>query len=134
MREAVSEKKLWRYVLDRGLRDALAQSDPKVTGSASQDRVNAIRKAKAWIGSTDFYEVCYLAGFDPEAVKERVRAGKVDMQAEAPGHFSDYKQKPVPQKTQATREGVRQIEVHSVGSCSSVNTRAKVSVKAEAWG
>ena len=62
------EEKLWRGVLCNAIEDA---------GQVSQERKPSIYKcdAHAWIMSnvTDFYTVCYYAGFEPEHVKERYK-------------------------------------------------------------
>ncbi|MTJ04962.1 MAG: hypothetical protein FH759_09765 [Sediminimonas qiaohouensis] len=34
------------------------------------------RGADSWIGTRDFHMTCHLAGFDPEAVADRFRAGR----------------------------------------------------------
>ena len=50
--------KLWQAVLE------VALSDAQHRGEAS------------WIGTRDFHIVCYLAGFDPEAVADAFKAGR----------------------------------------------------------
>jgi hypothetical protein len=52
------ERALWATVLEVALSDAQHRGDT------------------SWIGTKDFREVCYLAGLDPEAVADRVRAGR----------------------------------------------------------
>jgi hypothetical protein len=62
------EEKLWRGVLVNAFEDA---------ASTSQERKPSIYKCDAhdWIMSnvTDFVQVCYYAGFEPENVKERYK-------------------------------------------------------------
>lgn len=62
------EEKLWRGVLVNAFDDA---------ASTSQERKPSIYKCDAhdWIMSnvTDFVQVCYYAGFEPENVKERYK-------------------------------------------------------------
>ena len=66
--EVEPEEKLWRGVLCNAIEDA---------GQQSQERKPSIYKcdAHAWIMSnvTDFYTVCYYAGFEPDHVKERYK-------------------------------------------------------------
>jgi len=62
------EEKLWRGVLVNAFEDA---------ASTSQERKPSIYKCDAhdWIMSnvTDFVQVCYYAGFEPDVVKERYK-------------------------------------------------------------
>ena len=62
------EEKLWRGVLVNAFEDAATNS---------QERKPSIYKCDAheWIMSntTDFYTVCYYAGFEPYVVKERYK-------------------------------------------------------------
>ena len=62
------ETKLWRGVLCNAIEDAQQRS---------QERKPSIFKcdAHSWIMSnvTDFYQVCYYAGFEPQVVKERYK-------------------------------------------------------------
>lgn len=53
---------LWREVLLIGLEDAAGDYEP------------------GWIGSRDFATVCILAGFEPDFVRDRWRAGLIDVQ------------------------------------------------------
>lgn len=66
--EVDPETKLWRGVLVNAIEDAQQKS---------QERKPSIFKcdAHSWIMSnvTDFYQVCYYAGFEPEVVKERYK-------------------------------------------------------------
>ena len=62
------DTKLWRGVLCNAIEDAQQKS---------QERKPSIFKcdAHSWIMSnvTDFHQVCYYAGFEPEVVKERYK-------------------------------------------------------------
>ncbi|MBE7183440.1 MAG: hypothetical protein INR68_03415 [Methylobacterium mesophilicum] len=65
---------LWAAVINQALLDATAALPPsafkdgQVRGAAAAERA----RAREWFsrGSADFIEVCNLAGFDPEAVRE----------------------------------------------------------------
>ena len=63
------DTKLWRGVLCNAIEDAQQKS---------QERKPSIFKCDAheWIMSnvTDFYQVCYYAGFEPEVVKEKYKS------------------------------------------------------------
>jgi hypothetical protein len=63
---------LWQQVLLQAIRDALHGNDVDSTGDAGAFQ---IRKARDYITipNKDFNEVCYLAGMDPQAVREHVR-------------------------------------------------------------
>jgi hypothetical protein len=56
------EEKLWRGVLCNAIEDA---------GQRSQERKPSIISVMSNV--TDFYTVCYYAGFEPEHVKERYK-------------------------------------------------------------
>jgi len=73
VRETPSEQQLQVAVLITGLCDA---SGNVIAAHGGESRDVLVRQAQAWIGTTDFEEVCDLAGFDPEFVKDAYRAGK----------------------------------------------------------
>jgi hypothetical protein len=78
-----NEEKLWLEVLLLGLRDSMVET-PKISPDMSGDAVHKIRvkrlekkEAIRWIkdNGRDFRTVCWLAGYDPDYVRERWQAG-----------------------------------------------------------
>lgn len=67
------EQRLWQTVLIQAINDAL-HDDPY-----SPENTRAKREAISWLtrGTADFREVCSLAGFDPDHVREAWRCGKL---------------------------------------------------------
>jgi len=63
-------KRLWTTVMKENLQLAL---DKK------KKRPEERNAAKLWIGSADFKLVCELAGLDADAVTQRCRDGKIDI-------------------------------------------------------
>lgn len=64
------ELRLWRAVFGLALLDmALGSRIP------DPDR----EKLVEWVGSPDFRKVCWLAGYDPEAKEEQIRAGTMNL-------------------------------------------------------
>lgn len=64
--------KLWRAVLARNIEDALG--NPSAMRSAAYGTRDAlVWHAAGWIGSRDFREVAELAGFDPDALLDRLK-------------------------------------------------------------
>lgn len=70
MTEHTPEAALWRAVVTQAVMDA----SWKQTGKHETvgDSVLNRDKARAWLlgNSKDFREVCFMAGFDPDAVRE----------------------------------------------------------------
>ncbi|MEY4863780.1 MAG: hypothetical protein RLZ51_1875 [Pseudomonadota bacterium] len=61
-------QQLWRRVVLQAVRDALVLTLPAKDPAVKRDR----REARAWIerGGKDFQEVCTLAGFEPDVVRD----------------------------------------------------------------
>jgi len=75
------EQQLWASVLALGITDATGHVGGTSGGSRySGTRSTLEEQAKSWIGTKDFYETCYLAGFDPHAIRERWEAGKISVE------------------------------------------------------
>lgn len=66
-------ERFWQAVLAQVITDALQGS--KMAGDTQMTRVRQIQEARDYITqpNRDFNEVCYLAGMNPEAVRERLR-------------------------------------------------------------
>ena len=72
------EQQLWASVLALGITDATGHVGGESGGAKhSKTRETLREQARSWIGSKDYYETCYLAGFDPHAIRERWEAGKI---------------------------------------------------------
>ncbi len=72
------EKRLWQTVVLRAVIDGLSD---KKSGDTTERA--ARREADAWIraAGSDFREVCSLAGFDPQFLRDAYQAGKIDIKA-----------------------------------------------------
>lgn len=70
------EQNLWQSVVIKALADATA-----INPSSDED-IAAKRAANTWIRNAgrDFRWACNLAGFDPDFISEKYKAGKVDGQ------------------------------------------------------
>lgn len=72
-------RQLWCAVLAVAISDATRPRPPlPVNPTDAQQRLhrnklNQWESDRAYLGSRDFREVCWLAGLDPEAVESRVR-------------------------------------------------------------
>ena len=60
------EQKLWRAVLGRALQDA----DGVISDVRPDERELLIHRAKNWLNSRDYNEVCVLAGAKPKRRRE----------------------------------------------------------------
>lgn len=73
-------RQMWGEVLQRALDDAFGA----VVGSTSGHTAEAERKrARDWIGTRDFREVCELAGIEPEAVLAAIQTGALQQRVKA---------------------------------------------------
>ncbi len=65
-----SDRQLWVAVIMNAIEDARGN----VAGSKGAGKVREARAARLWLTkpNRDFNTVCYLAGLDPVAVRERV--------------------------------------------------------------
>ena len=70
---AEGQRALWCAVLFRALSDATAPD----YGCSSDERA-ARASARSWIGCRDFYEVCRLAGMEPEYILDGYRSGRIN--------------------------------------------------------
>jgi hypothetical protein len=66
---------LWVAVLARAVLDAARAEEPAPNGAEQAAR----RRAYNWIsdGGADFRQVCQMAGFDPRAIREKLRTGNL---------------------------------------------------------
>jgi hypothetical protein len=69
-----AEQDLWQAVLLQAVKDAVTP------GAYSEADRRAHHEAKAWLerGGEDFREVCNLAGFDPEHVRDCYLGGRIN--------------------------------------------------------
>lgn len=74
--QAMACRKLWGSVLLRALQDALTP-DKKLSVGGSGTSFADRRAAKKWIGTQDFYDVCRLAGFEPEFILLHFNNGRI---------------------------------------------------------
>lgn len=67
-------RQLWQAVLLRAVDDAL-NGVPSMNGGSYEQRARETREARAFLTTPnkDFTMVCECAGFDPEAVRDRMR-------------------------------------------------------------
>lgn len=65
------ERALWGAVVNQGIVEALWPRTRKHGNSSGVSGIDKDR-ARRWIGSRDFRTVCFLAGYDPEFVANRV--------------------------------------------------------------
>lgn len=69
----IPEQRLWQAVLIQAINDAVRENP-----YSPEDR-RAKSAAIAWLdrGKEDFREACFLAGFDPDHVRESWRSGRL---------------------------------------------------------
>lgn len=71
--DVASERALWQSVVNRALVDALWPAPYAGHLHGSGVAIEQKDEARRWIGSRNFRRVCWLAGYDPQFILDRVR-------------------------------------------------------------
>jgi hypothetical protein len=75
------ERELWQQVIVRAILDAEMNIRKSPRQSEVKEDLRTRDEAREWLrGKTqDFSTVCHLAGFDPNFIRDRYAAGKIDI-------------------------------------------------------